>query len=300
MTIKYRDLGSFQDAFLDYLEGARDDAPKPEDLLPELREDASAFIKSITVSQGIDPYASRPSIEQLIANRREVANPTESLGMAIQEHLRETVDDHARVTSDSESIADGLGSVLLIQAGGVRMHAVPELGSSDLRYAIGSRTEEIANVFDAFTDCQAVLYTTIADEPLAVVLDRVDAYAAFETPSGKEQPPRLPREPIPTTSACEIWFRSLVPAFKPVTRRILESSAVQDSRIDPRQFARHALAEVSAAGRRARIDAKRSTWTVFGDEQEPQVAKILDRAHSGPLTVDAYKLEIERLVAQAL
>lgn len=299
MTIEYHDLGSFQDAYLDYLEGDRDEPPKPEHLPLEHRRDAEAFVTSITAARGIDPYASRPSIEQLMASRNVVADPTETLGEALQDHLRTTVDTSALVTVDSASTIAGLASGLLIQARGMRMRAVPETGSADLGEAIGGRTKDIANVFDAFPDCHAVLYTTTSEEPLAVVLDRVDAYAAVETPSGQTQPPRLPRTPVLATSACEMWLRHLIPDFQPVTPELLGPSVLRDPGLDTHHFARRALAEVSAAGRRARIDAKRATWAVFGDELAPLLAEILEQVQTGPLPDDAYEFHLERLAAQA-
>ena len=298
MTIEYRDLGSFQDAYLDHLEGDRDEPPKPEHLPPEHRRDAAAFIKSITAARGIDPYASRPSIDQLVASRKVVADSMKTLGEVLQNHLRVTVDTNTLVTPDSASGAAGLRSTLLIQALGMRMHAVPETGSADLSEAIGGRTEDIANVFNAFPDCHAVLYTTTTEEPLAVVLDRVDAYEAVETPSGQPQPPRLPRTPILATSACEMWLRNLIPDFQPVTPELLGPSVPHGPRLDANHFARCALAEVSAAGRRARIDAKRTTWTVFDEDLAPDLARILDQGQTGPLSVDAYESHIERLMAQ--
>ena len=66
MTIEHDDLSRFQDAYLDYLEGARDEPPALEDLPGEQRRAAEAFIKSITAARGVDPRASRPSIEQLL------------------------------------------------------------------------------------------------------------------------------------------------------------------------------------------------------------------------------------------
>lgn len=300
MTIEYHDLGSFQDAYLDYLEGLRDGPPQPEHLPPGLRRDAEAFINSITAARGIDPYASRPSIEQLLASRSVVADPTETLREVLQDHLRATVDTNALVVPDSASIAAELGSALLIQARGMRMHAVPETGSADLGETIGQRTEDIANVFNAFPDCHAVLYTTTSEQPLAVVLDRVDAYDAVETPSGQPRPPRLPRAPVPATFACEMWLKNLIPEFQPVTPGLLgRPSVLRDPGLDTPHLARRALAEVSAEGRRARIDAKRATWPVFGDEQAPVLAEILDQVQIGSLPTDAYESHIERLVAQA-
>lgn len=63
-------LDHFRDEYLSYLEGDRDNPP----FLPtEVHHEAVAFVKSITAARGVDPYASRPSIEQLLA--KEVTVP---------------------------------------------------------------------------------------------------------------------------------------------------------------------------------------------------------------------------------
>ena len=68
MNSDHDDLSKFQDAYLDYLEGDRDEPPVLEELPEEQRRAAKAFIDSITAARGVDPYASRPSIEQLLAS----------------------------------------------------------------------------------------------------------------------------------------------------------------------------------------------------------------------------------------
>ena len=92
MTIEHDDLSRFQDAYLDYLEGARDEPPPLEDLPGEQRRAAEAFIKSITAARGVDPRASRPSIEQLLESWPQTPDPTSKLGEVLQDHLRRTVD----------------------------------------------------------------------------------------------------------------------------------------------------------------------------------------------------------------
>ncbi len=61
------DLSSFLERYLDYLENAREEPPAIEALPEEQRPMAESFIHSIRAARGIDPYASRPSIEQLLA-----------------------------------------------------------------------------------------------------------------------------------------------------------------------------------------------------------------------------------------
>jgi hypothetical protein len=54
-------LSKFRDAFLDYLEGDRQEPPGLEELPEEQRPAAESFIRSITAARGVDPYASWPA-----------------------------------------------------------------------------------------------------------------------------------------------------------------------------------------------------------------------------------------------
>ena len=110
----------------------------------------------------------------------------------IQDHLRLTVDHRAVVTTDPASDALGLASTWVIQARGMRIRVVPETTSENLDDALTGRAEDIARVFSAFPETHAVLYSTMGQSPLAVVVDRGDVQGAIETPSGEIREPRLP------------------------------------------------------------------------------------------------------------
>ena len=60
-------LSKFRAAYLDYLEGDRGEPPSQDRLSDNERRIAQAFIQSSADAAGIDPYASRPSVEQLLA-----------------------------------------------------------------------------------------------------------------------------------------------------------------------------------------------------------------------------------------
>ena len=152
MTSERDNLSKFRDAYLDFLEGGRDEPPVLEDLPEEQRRAAKAFIDSITAARGVDPYASRPSIEQLLASRYQTNGRTRELGEVLQNHLRLTVDHRALVTPDAASAAVGLASALVIQARGMRIRVVPEASSENLDYALTRRAEDIARVFSNFPD----------------------------------------------------------------------------------------------------------------------------------------------------
>ena len=60
-------LNEFRTQYLDYREGLRGQAPSTRRLTGPDRAAAEAFIQALEDTAGIDPYASRPSIEQLLA-----------------------------------------------------------------------------------------------------------------------------------------------------------------------------------------------------------------------------------------
>ena len=110
MTGERDDLNGFREAYLDYLEGDRDDPPTLEGLTGEQRRAAEAFIESISAARGVDPYASRPSIEQLLAAPARDESKIEALGLRLQSQLRSDVDslcDAQRVLKFDAQVSDG-------------------------------------------------------------------------------------------------------------------------------------------------------------------------------------------------
>ncbi len=295
MTIEHDDLRRFKDSYLDYLEGYRDEPPRLEKVLLEERGAAAAFIESIAAARGIDPYASRPSIEQLLARRPQTNDSIAELGGVLQEHLRFTVDPGASVTADLASVAAGLASVSLIQARGMRIRVVLEANAVDLESAIARRAQHIADVFSAFPDSHAVLYATTGRECLGVVVDRSDVYSAIETPSGEKRAPRLQRSITDAGVACEEWLAGMIPNFEPLSAELLES-ATHESAVDPLRLASEAVREVSMAGGRARIGAKRAAWRGFGLQEAQRLAAILREAERGQLSEEVYRSRLDELV----
>ena len=295
MTNAQDELSKFQEAYLGYLEGDRGEPPALEDLPEKMRRAAAAFIESITAARGVDPYASRPSIEQLLAWRPEIHDRIAELGGLIQEHLRFTVDPGASVTADVASVAAGLASVSVIQARGMRIRVVPEANAADLESAITRRAAHIAAVFSAFPDSHAVLYATTGRESLGVVVDRSDVHSAIETPSGEKRAPRLKRSIADVATACEEWLSGMIPVFQPLSIDLLESTT-RESAVDPFRLANEAVREVSMAGGRARIAAKRAAWCDFGLREAQRLAAIVREAEGGHLSEEDYKTRLDELV----
>jgi hypothetical protein len=70
------------EAFIDHLEGLGE-APALDDLDADERARAEVLISSLEAGRGIDPYASRPSLEQLLAGTPlETALDASELGAA--------------------------------------------------------------------------------------------------------------------------------------------------------------------------------------------------------------------------
>ena len=299
MNSEHDDLDKFRDDYLDYLENARDEPPALDGLTEEQRLTAESFIASIRATRGVDPYASRPSIEQLLASRPATVDRIHELGEGLQNHLRHTVDRRAVVAPDAASTADGLASVFLIQALGMRVRVVPETTSSDLNSGLTERAEDIDRVFSAFPDSHAVLYTTMEPKPRAVVLDRGDVQGAIETPSGKMSAPRLRRSVFDAGTACELWLRSLIPEFKPLDTDLFESTSATESALDTYRLASMAVDQVSAAGARAKIEAKRVTWGNFGDREAERLASILREAQRREMSEEEYRSHLNELIEKA-
>ena len=59
-------LAKWRSAYLDYLEGDVDEPPALDGLTSEQRLVAEGFVESIVAARGVDPYASRPSTEQML------------------------------------------------------------------------------------------------------------------------------------------------------------------------------------------------------------------------------------------
>ena len=300
MTDRSDVLSRFRDAFLDYLEGNRDEPPAVEELPQEQRGAAEAFIRSITAARGVDPYASRPSIEQLLDWQSQTNERTNELGEVIQKHLRLKVDPGASVIPDAASTAVGLASVSVIQALGMRMRVVLEPNSVDLDYALTRRSEDIAGVFSAFPDSHAVLYTTTGQRPLAVVVDRGDVQGAIETPSGEMRAPRLRRSITDAAKACEVWLRGMIPEFQPLNTAMLDPSTAPESALDPYRLASKVVSDVSAAGARARIEAKQVTWSNLGDRETRWLTTIVQEAQLGQLSEKGYRSRLDELVEVAV
>jgi hypothetical protein len=174
---------------------------------------------------------------------------------------------------------------------------VTEPDGSDLDEAYPQRVAAMAAIFGAFQDTNAVLYTTIGADPVGTVVDYQDLQTAFETPSGLRRPPRLWRPITTTATACAAWLTDAIPTFEDLPDVAVMGEL--DHVSDPETLATAVINEIVDAGRRARIDAKRSTWSQLGDGEISALAALVHDALQGPISLDDYQHRIERLVGDA-
>ncbi|MXW27096.1 MAG: hypothetical protein F4Z77_12500 [Dehalococcoidia bacterium] len=299
MTKEPDNLSDFRSAYLDYLEGERPVAPLIDDLTGEERLAAEAFVESITTARGIDPYASRPSIEELHAILTRTSDGVDELGEMLQAHLRHGVDQTAVVVVDVAADAAGLASALVVHAHGMRLRVVAEPPSVDLDAAFATRVGDIAAVFGAFPDSSVVLYATTGADAVGVIVEREDVHNAIETPSGAVVAARLRRPVMDAASACAMWLQEAVPEFEPLQIDLLGSPATPDALPDPLSLATRAVDELVVAGNRARIGAKRVAWGTLGETESQGLAAIVDDAQHGRLSSDEYRRRLEDTVEMA-
>ena len=93
-----------------------------------------------------------------------------------------------------------------------------------------------------------------------------------------------------------LGLKGIIPEFEPLSTDLLEPAAAPESALDPLHLANKVVGEVSIAGVRARIDAKRTTWRDFGDLEAQHLAAIVQEAQREHLSEEAYKSLLDELV----
>jgi hypothetical protein len=302
MTNQADPLAVFMDAYLDYLEGLGD-RPSSDDLTETERSEAETFIASLAAARGIDPYASRPSIADLTARAAMVsdtaADGIDAVAESLQGQLREKVDSEADVIPDFASAAAGIESDLLIYGRGLRIRGLLEPAHTDLDAAYPGRVSSVAAIFGAYPDTSAVLLMTTGPTPTGVIVDRHDVVDAIETPSGKERPPRIRRPITDPVVACHEYLVEALPFFEAFDQTMLVQAYSSSDTLDTDQLAAQAINEIVTSGRRARIHAKRDTWSELGEAEIASIAALIVEATTTQIPADDYRRRIESIIETA-
>ena len=216
MATDHESIRNFRAAYLEYLDGEREAPPSMEGLSDSARRTIEHWLMSLRDARGINPYASRPSASEVLARveARKQDGSDETIRRALEDGLKNSLDEEAFASPDAASTGAGLASRILIHARGLRIRVVLEPNVRALDTAFRSRLADVAALFGAFPDTNGVLISTSdGDQPKGTVVDRYDVVSAIETPSGREAAPRLGREITDAVTACTHFVNIAMPAF---------------------------------------------------------------------------------------
>lgn len=284
MTASDDRVDAVVEAFIDHLEGLGE-APALDDLDVEERARAEALIGSLEAGRGIDPYASRPSLEQLLAGtpletalEAHAVDPRDDLLHRIRDRLTLYAPFHVDIWPDNAAAAIGIGSdfVALVSAQRLRIQIRSDVEPS--RLASLDPAAVAGPLYGAFPDTAGVIVVHPGDELSSIAVDPFDTEPYIETPAGTVARPVMHRPIMPLEDTVRAYLDEIAPALDTT----VDLAAMRADDVDPaavaRDAARRAVEHIVQDGRRAKIDAKRATWSDIG---EPEIDAI------GELVLDA-------------
>ncbi len=284
MTASDDRVDAVVEAFIDHLEGLGE-APALDDLDVEERARAEALIGSLEAGRGIDPYASRPSLEQLLAGtpletalEAHDVDPRDDLLHRIRDRLTLYAPFHVDIWPDNAAAAIGIGSdfVALVSAQRLRIQIRSDVEPS--RLASLDPAAVAGPLYGAFPDTAGVIVVHPGDELSSIAVDPFDTEPYIETPAGTVARPVMHRPIMPLEDTVRAYLDEIAPALDTT----VDLAAMRADNVDPaavaRDAARRAVEHIVQDGRRAKIDAKRATWSDIG---EPEIDAI------GELVLDA-------------
>ena len=292
-------IDEFLEQYLDYLEGLRETEPSMEGLSNADQRTAEGWLQSLTDARGIDPWASRPSTPELEARAAELkqAQPTYELATALENGLRDRVDQRAKVRHDVASIEAGFTSRLLISARGVRIRVVVQPSGNDIASIFRSQVSSIAALFGAFPDTGAVLLTNGHGRE-GVMIDQYDISPAVEVPSGIFCPPRIRRVISNPIIACVDFLDELMPAFEPFEYTAFSVDGAKGEKLPFENVAATMIAHVVKKGNRAHIEAKQRSWSALSETEAASLATLLREAMGDPFDSSTYSKRIDAMVKE--
>jgi hypothetical protein len=284
--------------FLRHLEG-EGEIPSLDHLNSDERNLAEELMDSLQAARGMDPEASRPSLERLLVDTKHFGHiqPTRDVRAAttrldvneVRERLTSLSRGPVRVEVDVLAESAGVRSNYVIFVAGhrLRMQVRDELpGSEALRSPDTIVTA--SPVFGRFHDTAGVVVSIPDDELSSVVVDPFDSEYCIETPTGRLRGPRVPRPVLPLADAIRSFLEEIAPIFEAIpTFQAFDST--RGLGFDAQALARHAVEAVAENGRRARISAKRESWSTFGDRESKAIKNMILDASRGK--IDAGSLE---------
>lgn len=257
------------EAYLDHLEKG---APEPslEDLSPGERELVQDIINSLEAGQGINPFLSRPSYSALVANTEfdVVDRPDANAGLTIDTIRAEVI---ASLGSASSPVVDGTAqnegirsdALVQFQALHIRLQYLDEVTTpADL--ALVDPQVAAGAVFGRFPDTAALVLVINDGHLSSVAIDAFDTEPFIGTPDGVTYPPRLTRPVLSLHDTLRRLVDELAPDLS-VGEDLDDHEPLELLEVIKAQCA-IACAAIRAEGAKARIEAKKDSWTDFGLE----------------------------------
>lgn len=219
MTASDDRVDAVVEAFIDHLEGLGE-APALDDLDVEERARAEALIGSLEAGRGIDPYASRPSLEQLLAGtpletalEAHDVDPRDDLLHRIRDRLTLYAPFHVDVWPDNAAAAIGIGSdfVALVSAQRLRIQIRSDVEPS--RLASLDPAAVAGPLYGAFPDTAGVIVVHPGDELSSIAVDPFDTEPYIETPAGTVARPVMHRPIMPLEDTVRAYLDEIAPAL---------------------------------------------------------------------------------------
>jgi hypothetical protein len=119
-------------------------------------------------------------------------------------------------------------------------------------------------VYGAFPDTAGVIIVVLDEDLSSVVIDPFETELCIQTPSGSLTAPSTHRAVLPLADAVRSYIDELAPSLEPALGVELVAAEDVDVEAVARAAAATAVDAVIVDGNRAKIDAKRTTWSALG------------------------------------
>lgn len=276
-------------AFLEYFESGGDE-PTLEHLSAADRERAERLLSLMRAGRGIDPYSSRPSVEHLLAGTQlehlltntvgRATVPVANVAAAVRAHLEGYLPLPVVVLAEDANI-EGVSSDVVVHVGAHRLRL-------QLRHDL-NEPAELANldpaasagpIFGRFPDTAGVLLAFPDEAFSSLAVDAFDTVACIETPNGTLAGPATHRPVMPLLDTVRAFLEELAPSLDLTGEPGTDRTTVDPAAIGHR-CAALAVASARTDGAKARIPAKKQTWTSLSDAHVGALAHLVSDAMVG-------------------
>lgn len=300
----YDSVGFVMQKFLDYLNGSGPE-PTVDHLNAQDRRQVVELIESLRAGRGINPYASRPSLEQLLVGSEfeEGLRRGVSTTAAVSKDLLETVKNeltyserYLEVSDDVVAASAGIPSHFLVHAGPYRLRVSVISGLESAAELTSLDPAEVAGpIYGRYPDTAGVFAMFADDELSSIAIDPFDSVFCIEVPDGGVAEPSTRRPILPLADAVRSYLEELAPRIDSLTESDPLTTLALDMRSLAELAAREAIDEVVAEGNRAKIEAKTKGLTSLNHGDHLAITQIVMEAQRGTLSEQDLKDRMKEL-----